>query len=90
MWVGGNFSKGRWVLPNGTFYEGEFNKNQPSGKGKWVFPNENVVEGDYAQTEEEKESADGDKKMEVKLAWKTASGIVSAGEKVNSCEALNY
>ncbi len=99
QWGAGNFVQGRWVLPNGTYYEGEFLKNQPNGRGiiaarirvgKWVFPNENVAEGDYAQAEEERETPEGDKKMEVKLTWKTAADIVKAGEKVNSCEALSY
>ena len=55
-----------------------------------MFANENVVEGSYTQTMEEKDTAEGDKKMDVKLAWKTAANIVSAAQRVNSTEASTY
>lgn len=32
-WSSGGFGRGKWVFPNGTYYEGEFDKNQPKGKG---------------------------------------------------------
>eukprot|EP00831_Metopus_contortus_P028637 TRINITY_DN2373_c0_g1_i13.p1 TRINITY_DN2373_c0_g1~~TRINITY_DN2373_c0_g1_i13.p1 ORF type:complete len:169 (+),score=22.71 TRINITY_DN2373_c0_g1_i13:195-701(+) len=89
-WTDGNFVKGKWVLPNGTFYEGDFDKNQPKGQGKWFFTNSNVVVGDYSQTLEEKETDTGDKKIEVKLGWKTKAEIVEGAEKVNTMEALQY
>ena len=59
-------------------------------KGKWIFPDENVAEGEYKQEKEEKDDDQGVKKIEVKLAWKTAADVVKSAEKVNSCEALNY
>jgi len=89
-WQGNNFVKGKWVLPNGTFFEGEFVKNQPNGKGKWVFQDGNNATGDYTQTEEEKDTPEGDKKMVIKLTWKTAGDLIEAASKVNTCEALNY
>jgi hypothetical protein len=55
-----------------------------------VFTNENVVEGIYTQAMEEKDTAEGDKKMEVKLGWKTAANIVNAAQRVNSTEAATY
>ena len=32
-WHDGIFGQGRWVLPNGTYFEGQFDKNQPKGPG---------------------------------------------------------
>ena len=40
-WVAGSIVKGKWIYPNGMFYEGAFDKNKPAGEGKWVFVNEN-------------------------------------------------
>ena len=34
-WSNGSFLKGKWVYPNGTFFEGDFDKNQPKGKGNY-------------------------------------------------------
>ena len=34
IWRDGNIIKGKWVLPNGTKYEGDFENSKPSGKGK--------------------------------------------------------
>eukprot|EP00831_Metopus_contortus_P028635 TRINITY_DN2373_c0_g1_i11.p1 TRINITY_DN2373_c0_g1~~TRINITY_DN2373_c0_g1_i11.p1 ORF type:complete len:103 (+),score=29.95 TRINITY_DN2373_c0_g1_i11:109-417(+) len=48
------------------------------------------VVGDYSQTLEEKETDTGDKKIEVKLGWKTKAEIVEGAEKVNTMEALQY
>jgi hypothetical protein len=33
MWSEGNFVQGKWLFPNGTFFEGGFEGNQPKGKG---------------------------------------------------------
>ena len=98
LWNDGLYVKGKWVLPNGTYFDGSFTKSLPNGRGtpitpflgKWVFTNENVVEGDYSQALEEKESVEGEKKPEVKLSWKTAANITNAAQKVNSTEAVNY
>ena len=89
-WQNGEFATGKWVLPNGNYFEGGFAKNQPNGKGKWTFQDGNTMEGEYSQTEEEKETAEGDRKMEIKLTWKSAAGIVEASEHINTCEALKY
>jgi len=42
-----SIEKGKWVYPNGMFYEGDFANNKPNGKGKWVFKNGNLLEGEY-------------------------------------------
>ena len=37
IWSDGNFVQGKWILPNGTFFEGNFEGNQPKGKGIQTF-----------------------------------------------------
>ena len=89
-WRNGEIVEGRWVIPNGNYFEGDFAKNQPNGKGKWIFRDGNILEGEFAQTEEEKETAEGDRKMEIKLTWKSAANIVESSDHINTCEALKY
>ncbi len=48
-WKGGKFVSGKWIFPNGTHFEGEFENNMPKGVGKWYFKNGNVAEGMYDQ-----------------------------------------
>lgn len=45
----GQLIKGRWLYPNGSYFEGNFDNNQPKGKGTWHFVNGNTVKGDYTQ-----------------------------------------
>ena len=33
MWSEGNFVQGKWLFPNGTYFEGGFEGDQPKGKG---------------------------------------------------------
>lgn len=33
--------KGKWILPHGTYYEGNFENNKPNGEGVWYFKNGN-------------------------------------------------
>ena len=33
IWSEGNFVHGKWLFPNGTYFEGGFEDNQPKGKG---------------------------------------------------------
>ena len=70
---GGNITKGKWVYPNGTFFEGNFDNNMPKGVGKWNFKNGNTVEGLYTQIMR----ADVDSES-LKLAWKTLSDLTQA------------
>ena len=85
-WSSGEFAKGKWVFPNGTSFDGEFSKNQPKGKGRWAFKKGNTVNGEYSHAATEEENAEGDKKMKIKVNWKTDSEIVKAAENVNSNE----
>ena len=70
---GGNLTVGRWEYPNGSYFQGNFDNNQPKGVGKWHFENGNVVEGIYTQMKRADVDTD-----EIKLAWKTLSDITSA------------
>ena len=44
-WRGGQMTQGKWLYPNGTFFQGNFDNNQPKGHGKWNFENGNCVNG---------------------------------------------
>lgn len=46
-WLNGEVKSGKWVFPNGVYFEGEFVKNKPKGEGLWKFPNGNVVKGEF-------------------------------------------
>lgn len=48
-WFEGKFLSGKWVYPNGTFFEGQFQNNKPKGAGLWSFANGNKLEGTYDQ-----------------------------------------
>lgn len=37
----GQMVQGKWKYPNGTYFEGNFDNNQPKGKGSWHFENGN-------------------------------------------------
>ena len=47
LWKVGQIYNGKWIYPNGMFYEGKFENNKPNGPGKWNFKNGNVLEGEY-------------------------------------------
>lgn len=48
-WSAGQIKSGKWVYPNGVFFEGQFENNKPIGEGSWHFKNGNKLEGAYAQ-----------------------------------------
>jgi len=91
-WQNGNFVQGKWIFPNGTYFEGIFENNQPKGKGKWIFPNHNILEGEYIQIidpDDQGEPAEGEedeKKVKVKLEWKSSCTIINSAAGVNSIE----
>ena len=59
----GQLIKGKWLYPNGSYFEGNFDNNQPKGKGSWHFVNGNNVDGDYTQIKR----ADVDEDNQIKL-----------------------
>lgn len=63
QWEKGVCQQGRWILPNGVFFEGDFLNNKPNGLGTWHFPDGNTCQGVFTQKEredddEEEEEAD--------------------------------
>jgi len=63
----GQMVTGKWLYPDGSFFQGNFDNNKPKGKGCWNFANGNTVDGDYTQIKR----ADVDSENEIKLAWKS-------------------
>ena len=66
----GQLVSGKWLYPNGSYFEGSFGFNKPKGAGVWHFANGNKVEGVYTQTK--RADVDGD---EIKLSWRTTGDI---------------
>ena len=66
----GQLVRGKWLYPNGSYFEGNFGFNQPKGAGSWNFANKNCVQGVYTQTK--RADVEGN---EIKLSWKTKSDI---------------
>ena len=84
---------GKWIYPNGMYFEGKFENNKPKGEGKWVFKNGNVLCGEYDQKEKVpdedepvEEEEDEKKKKQYTLEWNSYTGIADAAHKVNSVE----
>jgi hypothetical protein len=84
-WADNQIVAGRWVFPNGTYYEGSFANNKPNGQGIWNFTNGNQVGGDYKQTIIPNEDPE-DKKVNLKLEWQSAVGISESAWQVNAHE----
>ena len=92
----GSIKNGKWIYPNGMFYEGQFDNNKPKGQGKWVFKNGNTLEGEYEQKEKvvgedeeppaEEEGEDAVKKPKFNLVWHSNSNITESAHCVNSVE----
>ena len=54
-WENGKINHGKWIFPNGTYFEGPFVNNYPQGEGVWHFINGNVVKGNFKQSPKEGE-----------------------------------
>jgi len=64
--------EGKWIFPNGIYWEGKFKNNKPIDVGIWHFSDTNTVKGDFKQMEDEEAEADevtGEKP--IKLTWNT-------------------
>ena len=100
-WTAGQMTKGRWVYPNGMYFEGSFENNKPKGEGVWVFKNGNRLEGTYEQKpkgageeeeappeeeDEEAAAANASKKPKVDLLWHSHTNITESAHKINSVE----
>lgn len=71
-WENGEITSGKWLFPNGTYFEGSFEKNLPKGEGNWVFENGNKNNGIYKHSE----ARIGNKgEISTKLTWTTKEEI---------------
>ena len=95
QWKQEKIISGRWIYPNGVYYEGTFENNKPSGKGKWVFKNGNVLDGNYEQKkkgedeeeQQEEELEEGQApKPKFTLLWHSDTNIAESAHLVNSVE----
>jgi hypothetical protein len=48
--VNGEIKSGKWIFPNGIYFEGNFEKNKPKGEGVWHFTNGNAIKGEFSHT----------------------------------------
>ena len=82
VWSNGFIAGGKWIFPNGVYFEGGFDNNQPKGEGVWVFPNGNTCKGEYSQTiiPSEEEGV----KDTVKVAWATFSQLHESASAINT------
>lgn len=93
-WTAGQITQGKWIYPNGMYYEGGFSNNKPKGDGKWVFKNGNVLSGMYDQKEVvpgedevPEELPEGEvAKTKYSLEWHSHTNITESAHKVNSVE----
>lgn len=85
-WDANKIVKGKWVFPNGTYYEGNFKENKPDGQGTWKLNNGNELEGSYKQTQIANEEDPDNPKVNIKLDWQSKAGIADSAWKVNAHE----
>ena len=52
-WEKGKMNQGRWVFPNGVYFEGPFYRNYPKGEGVWHFLNGNTIKGSFIQEQKD-------------------------------------
>ena len=63
----GHMISGKWIYPNGSFFEGGFDHDKPKGAGVWTFENGNQVKGTYKQIRKVDDVAN-----DIKISWTTA------------------
>jgi hypothetical protein len=86
-WKAGYLNYGRWVLPNGDFWVGSFNWNQPVGEGVWHIK-DNQIFGYYTQVVEESDDDASDDAVEkeikapvsIALKWTSLKNVSMVSE----------
>ncbi len=51
--MNGEIISGKWIFPNLTYFEGNFEKNKPKGLGFWCFKNGNKIQGEFNHSQVE-------------------------------------
>lgn len=75
-WQNGNIVSGKWIFPNGIYWEGSFKGNKPINIGTWHFSNGNVIKGEFKQTEDENADPNPDtNEKPIILNWKTHASV---------------
>ena len=98
-WEKGQLHDGRWIYPNGIYFEGGFENNKPKGDGVWHFKNGNTLAGTFEQKpkikgeddppSEEELDPEGNpvpKKEKFDLVWNTSMNLAASAHQVNSVE----
>ena len=79
-WDNGKIIKGKWIFPNGTYFEGPFVNNYPKGEGIWHFWNGNVIKGEFSQELKDnpnpEEGAEGDDAQITEVTFKCNPEII--------------
>ena len=79
-WDNGKITQGKWIFPNGTYFEGPFVNNYPKGEGVWHFVNGNTVKGDFSQELKDNDNpepeGDEDNAQITVVNWKTNPEVV--------------
>ena len=65
-WSNGQVVHGKWMFPNGTYFEGKFEHNYPKGEGVWHFSNGKELHGEFTQA-----IADEEGHERVMINWNT-------------------
>lgn len=78
QWDNGKILQGKWVFPNGTYFEGDFANNYPKGDGVWHFLNGNTVRGQFAQELKDNDNpdAEGEDTQLTVITFKTDPEII--------------
>ncbi|KAM3137522.1 hypothetical protein pb186bvf_010312 [Paramecium bursaria] len=84
-WKENKIVKGKWILPNGTFFEGIFENNKPNNQGTFYFKNGNTVTGNYKQTIIPNDDPD-DKKLNIDMKWQSKGYLFQSAVLINSHE----
>ena len=85
-WEENKIVEGRWIFPNGTFYEGKFKDNKPDGQGVWKINNGNELCGSYKQTQIQNEDDPDNPKVNIKLDWQSDVKIAESAWCINAHE----
>lgn len=80
-WSNGTLTQGRWVMEDGTVFDGAFEGSTPSGKGTFTFENASVVVGEYKKNENDDDDVGASHSWTTKSTEETEIGLTFSGEK---------